>query len=421
MILLSHPTGNQNSRAVLRALAQEELLFEFHTSFATYENTWMKKHFFPSLNRRQFDAALKNQIKTYPYFEFTQRLLNHLKLSWLVPREGAKLSMYETAQYMDWKIANRIKGLHHNQIKAVYAYENMAIRSFEAARQKELNCLYELPIGYWKAYKELLSSEQEKWPLWAPTLKGFKNSEQKLKQKDMELEMADHIFVASQFTADTLKLFPRPLKAPVHIINYGFPKVDQAMEQRRYDFHRSHRPLKLLFIGGLSQRKGLSYLFEATAAFGSQVQLTVVGKKVVENCRVLDEALKKCHQWIPSLPHSKILELMHENDVLVFPSLFEGFGLVITEAMSQGTPVIATERTAAPDLITDGADSLLVKAGSTEDLILKIESLLSRPESIERMGKAALRTAQKRPWEVYGRELSQTIKEAMSSNTTTVC
>jgi glycosyltransferase involved in cell wall biosynthesis len=37
------------------------------------------------------------------------------------------------------------------------------------------------------------------------------------------------------------------------------------------------------------------------------------------------------------MPHNEVLKLMRENDVLVFPSLFEGFGLVITEAMSQGT------------------------------------------------------------------------------------
>jgi glycosyltransferase involved in cell wall biosynthesis len=41
---------------------------------------------------------------------------------------------------------------------------------------------------------------------------------------------------------------------------------------------------------------------------------------------------------------------MRVNDVLVFPSLFDGFGMVITEAMSQGTPVIVSERSAGPGL-----------------------------------------------------------------------
>ena len=50
---------------------------------------------------------------------------------------------------------------------------------------------------------------------------------------------------------------------------------------------------------------------------------------------------------------------MKEHDVLIFPSLFEGFGLVITEAMAQGTPVITTDRTAGPDVISDNENGCL--------------------------------------------------------------
>jgi glycosyltransferase involved in cell wall biosynthesis len=410
MILLSHPTGNQNSRAVLHAFAQEELLYEFHTSYALFQEHFLQKKLAPQLARRQFDQHLKQKIKTYPYFEFTQRVLNKIKLEWLVPREGDKISMYDTGKYMDRRIAKRIALANAGTIKAVYAYEDMAKQSFESAKIKQLKCFYDLPIGYWRAYQDLLAKEQQQKPLWASTLTGFQSSEQKLLQKDKELELADHIFVASQFTANTLNYFPQPIKAQLHVIPYGFPNVDTVVKQRTYDFHRTKRPLKLLFVGGLSQRKGLSYLFEAVEAFGDRVELTVVGRKVSEDCEPLNTALNNCCKWIPSLPHPQILELMRASDLFVFPSLFEGFGLVMTEAMSQGTPVIATERTAAPDMITDGKDGYIVKAGSSQELIIKIESLLAQPEKLEQMGKAAANTAAKRPWSVYGQELSQKIK-----------
>ena len=100
---------------------------------------------------------------------------------------------------------------------------------------------------------------------------------------------------------------------------------------------------------------------------------------------------------------------MREHDVLVFPSLFEGFGLVITEAMSQGTPVITTDRTAGPDLITHGENGWLIKAGSTEDLQQAIEALIGKPDVIAANGRAAMETAKKRPWEKYGQELSDAI------------
>jgi glycosyltransferase involved in cell wall biosynthesis len=100
---------------------------------------------------------------------------------------------------------------------------------------------------------------------------------------------------------------------------------------------------------------------------------------------------------------------MRQNDVLIFPSLFEGFGLVITEAMSQGMPVITTDRTAGPDLIKNGETGWLIEAGSTEALRWCIEDILTKPELIIQAGRLALEQANKRTWEVYGQELTQAI------------
>jgi glycosyltransferase involved in cell wall biosynthesis len=130
-----------------------------------------------------------------------------------------------------------------------------------------------------------------------------------------------------------------------------------------------------------------------------------VGRAGLNHCPVLKTNLAK-HTWIASLPHYKILELMREHDVLVFPSLFEGFGMVITEAMAQGTPVITTDRTAGPDIINDGQNGWLINAGSAGALQAALEKLLIRPHLIAAVGQAALATAAKRPWSVYGSELA---------------
>jgi glycosyltransferase involved in cell wall biosynthesis len=106
---------------------------------------------------------------------------------------------------------------------------------------------------------------------------------------------------------------------------------------------------------------------------------------------------------------------MREHDVLIFPSLYDGFGLVITEAMSQGTPVIATDRSAGPDLIKNDINGWLVEAASTQALQTAIEKLINRPETIADAGLAALETARSRPWIVYGQELSTAIKENIGS------
>ncbi len=225
----------------------------------------------------------------------------------------------------------------------------------------------------------------------------------KLQRKDEELSMADAIFVASNFTKRTLELFPGQL-APIHLIPYGFPEV---YKNRKYE-NIANRKLKLLFVGGLSQLKGIANLFEAVNYLGERVKLTIVGRKVVQGCIPLERELKK-HNWIPSLPHDQILSLMRSQDVFVFPSLFEGYGLVIAEAMSQGTPVITTTRTCGADFIEDGKNGWLVDPGDTQGLIEKLEQILSHPEIIPQVGRAARDTAKELPMSIYGEKMVEAI------------
>ena len=294
-------------------------------------------------------------------------------------------------------------------MSAIYGYEDYAVNAFEEGKRRGLQCFYDLPIGYWRTAHRILEAEKERWPAWSLTLKGLKDSPAKLERKDEELRMADKIFVASSFTAATLKDFPGTL-APVEVIPYGFPTVEKV--KRTYEGFSHSRPLKLLFAGSLSQRKGIANLFAAIQKFGDHIHLTVIGKKPTDSCLALDRELAK-HHWIPSLSHQAMLKLMRQQDVLVFPSLFEGFGLVITEAMSQGTPVITTENTIGPDIIEHGKNGWLVKAGSTEALGAAIEDLLCRPNLIAPVGKEATETASKRPWEVYGKELAQAVANTL--------
>lgn len=306
---------------------------------------------------------------------------------------------------LDSKVGERINLLNRQGIiNAIYAYEDGALASFTQAKSLGLKCIYDLPIGYWRAAREYLTIERERWPDWAATLTGLNDSDAKLYRKDEEIRLADQIFVASSFTAKSLSYFPGQLP-PVAVIPYAFPSV---VSNREYQAVSKTRKLKLLFVGGLSQRKGIANLFEAVKAFADKVELTVIGSKLIPDCAVLNEALA-IHSWIPSLPHSEVLKVMQQHDVLVFPSLFEGFGLVITEAMAQGTPVITTDRTAGPDIISPGEDGWLVEAGSTDALKAAIEKILISPDIIAKAGKAAMATAQKRPWVLYGQQLADAI------------
>jgi glycosyltransferase involved in cell wall biosynthesis len=413
MKLLSyHLTGNANVKAAMYGLIEAGMLGEFYVAFASIPGSGLDRLGaigpFSEIRRRRFDPIIKPYLHTWPWFEIGRIVALKAGLKKLTQPKTAPFYIDGVVQNLDKYVANQLVNAQKNGVDAVYGYEDTALFAFRKAKLLGLQCIYDLPIGYWRSAHKLLDIERQRWPGWMDTMPGLEDSIAKLSRKDEELKLADRIFVASTFTANTLKDYKDKL-APIEVIPYGFPPVDGQV--RNYQNFKNARPLKLLFVGSLSQRKGIADLFEAVKCFGQHVTLTLVGSKTTENCLALNEALAR-HRWIPSMAHNDVLRLMRESDVLVFPSLFEGFGLVITEAMSQGTPVITTERTAGPDLIDHGENGWLIEAGSTLALKRSIEELLLQPERIKEVGIAAMEKARLRPWEMYGNELATAIKKS---------
>jgi glycosyltransferase involved in cell wall biosynthesis len=403
-IVISHPTANQNVRAAVGGFVEAGIVTSFKTTIATFPGgVWSRLasfKAFASLNRRCFDPALRPVTASWPWLELGRLLAAKTGAKRLTRHEKGLLSIDAVYRNLDKRVADRIID---GSFDAVYAYEDGALATFRTAKRLGIRCYYDLPIGYWRAGQKIFEQQREEWPEWSETLVGLQNSEEKLLRKDEEIYLSDKIFVASKFTAESLKDFPGTLPE-IEVIPYGFPPTTDKRIYRSSE----NDPLKILFVGALTQRKGIANLFAAVDSFRNHVELTLVGKKPQTSCQALDNQLSK-HKWIPTLSHDEVLALMRSNDVLVFPSLFEGFGLVITEAMSQGTPVITTDRTAGPDMMEHGVEGWIIKAGSTSAIQDAIEHLLSHRSLIKDAGEAAMRRARKRSWNVYGMELAQSV------------
>lgn len=412
MILLSHPTGNEFVREAVRALNEAGLLSEFWTSLSWDQesliNRIVPRSVSRELGRRTFPHVRREQLHCYPWIELGRLAARQLHLSSLQRHEVGKFSVDAAYRTLDSKVAARLPRTTH--VQGVYAYEDGALASFSRARKLGIRTLYELPIGYWRSYRELMEEEQLLQPDWAMTLQGREDSDEKLQRKDEELALATDIVVPSEFVRDTLRR-AGPLEARVTVLPYGAPQVQTAVpvEEKTRD-----GKLKVLFVGGLSQRKGLSYLLQAVTKLGSKVELTLVGRKVAE-CRPLDAALRE-HKWIPSVSHSALLEEMSRHDVMVFPSLFEGCALVVLEAMSQGVPVITTPNAGSSQFIRDAKDGFIVPIRDVDSIVEKLEILLRDRDRLVSMSRAAITKAAQHSWEQYRRRFVTMVRLALTED-----
>jgi MMP alpha-(1->4)-mannosyltransferase len=133
--------------------------------------------------------------------------------------------------------------------------------------------------------------------------------------------------------------------------------------------------------------KGLSYLLEALAKLRTErpeTHLVVIGKRKAggrsdETIRQL--GLEDAVEFVTGVPEQRIIELYSEAELAVVPSLYEGFSLPAIEAMSCGTPLIATSGGALPEVVgADGETALVVPPGDSEALAAKLRWALGRDD-----------------------------------------
>jgi glycosyltransferase involved in cell wall biosynthesis len=291
--------------------------------------------------------------------------------------------------------------------KAVYAYEGIALQSFKEAKRQGAFCIYELPSAYWHYEIQLLREEAELKPEYADTILKLKDPIDHLLRKDEELSLADSIIVPSLHVARSLCGSPASTKI-LKVVPYG---ANESPTPLRALGRSSGQKLKILFVGGLTQRKGISYALEAIARLQGTVDLTLIGSRV-GNCRPIEEALN-IHRWIPTLPHHRVLEEMANHDVLLLPTLTEGFALVISEALSRGLPVITTRNSGAEEIIRDRSEGFVIPIRSAEAIADRIHFLDSNRDALEEMASAAKSRANCFGWSRYRSSLLAAIREML--------
>jgi glycosyltransferase involved in cell wall biosynthesis len=402
MVDLVHPTGNQNVRQVVQALDERGMLGTFHTTLGFSASTWTR--FFPNPIRaeclRRTYPMSPDKLRTRPGRESVRLAAQKLRWSYLTRHEKGWASADQVCQDLDHAVARRIQRRHPGQnIGGIYGYEDGCLETFRAAKTRGLKCFYDLPIAYWETVRKLLEEEGRRLPEWEPTLVGTRDSPAKLKRKTEELALADVVICPSLFVLQSL---PSDARREKHcfVAEFGSPPANLDAARRSSQDSRNSDKLRVLFVGSLTQRKGLADVFAAMKLLKRHdVELIVLGSPIAP--MEFYRSQYRDFTYMNTRPHGEVLKLMQSCDALVLPSLAEGRALVQQEAMANGLPLIITQNTGGEDLIVAGETGFLVPIRSPDKIAEKISWLADHRNFLPDMRIAAIKKAGEYHWQRY--------------------
>lgn len=295
---------------------------------------------------------------------------------------------------------------------AVYGYEHAALVTFQRAKALNIPCIYELPAPAPKFVNAIFAKEYALFPEVENAYSTRLQAQQpfRTERRRQEAEIADLVIVNSVLTRDSY--VAEGLDADkIHVIPLGAPPISNDPKQVR-----TANTLRIIWAGTFSIRKGAHHLlaaWERGALASCNVLLDVFGTPTLP-AKLLSNlpANIKFHGPIPQV---ELYAHFLQADLLVLPTLCDGFGMVITEAMAHGLPVLTTPNAGAAQFIKDGENGILVPAGDIEALSAAIFRLLTAREALHRMGMAAQQTVAAWQWSDFRAAHRRVIDDFLSS------
>lgn len=214
---------------------------------------------------------------------------------------------------------------------------------------------------------------------------------------------ASHGIIAScELCADHIRQRYRVPDRHVAVIPHG---ADLGPRRKA----KTNKALKLLFVGQYLPRKGSTILEQVLPGImlghpEAQLTFVVPPESVVfveKQFRPATQQRLTVHEW---LPREKLAQIYSDHDILLYPSLFEGFGKVFLEGMAAGLCVIGFAEGGLADLARNGYDALFTDAGDVAGLRRLLEWALLHGDETKEMGRTAAVTASRLTWERAARE-----------------
>ena len=227
-----------------------------------------------------------------------------------------------------------------------------------------------------------------------------------IEKEDAEFHAADHVFALSEVAKRTMV---ENGIAPAKIfVNHGGVALAHFFPCGIGD-----GVFRIIHCSSLTPWKGLHYLLQAFRELAlPNAELWIIGPDLgLREDAIFDRLVRRlCTLGVSfkgQVPQLQLRTFFSQGSVFVLPSLADGFGLVVPQAMACRLPVIVSDMTGAADLVREGENGFVVPAGDVEALKEKLQFLYDHREICGEMGRRAQKTvAFEGTWDEYGNRLT---------------
>lgn len=273
------------------------------------------------------------------------------------------------------------KQVERLQPQLCYVFTQVALETLKWAHRAGIPTVLDNPNGHIRHYREVCIRESKRWCdsgyIGHPT-------EAMVERVEEEYALADRIRVSSDWAKSSMT----SRGVPAHKIEVIPQPINLRRFQPKPDRNGLEGPLRVCYVGNLSLAKGFVYLTQAIRNLGTErATLEIVGATGNRQTRRLLEAERR-NITLTSAPGDP-LPAYHRAEIFVLPSLHDGFGFVVAEAMACGVPVIVTEDSGALSLVREDENGWIVPSGKMEPLAVALEEALSRRFDLREMGQRA--------------------------------
>src|SRR5581483_3129143 len=196
MVVLTHTTGNANSRQALLALYERKMLQAFYTALvwdpASPWNRVLPQGARTQLSRRSFPDVPPSFIHSAPAHELCRVVLERIGPRFLARSPRSPFSYKQCAIHFDCVVA---RALAAKPPAAVYGYTTGALETFRVAPKLGITTVYEVPTAHWHFMNRLLEEERELEPEFAATIPAIRTDPSWTARQDEELALADQVVV----------------------------------------------------------------------------------------------------------------------------------------------------------------------------------------------------------------------------------